>query len=135
MARLIDTRVLIDLERRGLHHVFLQEVTAEQLSMLSSVTAAELLLGVERARSRDRERRRAEFVEAVLIAFPVRPFDLEAARAHARIAAELLASSETIRQHDLMIAATALARGYSVLTHNVRHFERVRGLAVEVPNW
>jgi predicted nucleic acid-binding protein len=113
----------------------LQEVTAEPLSALSSVTAAELLLGVERARSEDRERRRAEFVDAVLVAFPVLPFDLEAARAHARIAAELFASGETIGQHDLMIAAAALARGYAVLTHNVRHFERVRGLVVEVPNW
>jgi predicted nucleic acid-binding protein len=31
---------------------------------------------------------------------------------------------------DLLIGATALALGYSVLTVNVRHFERIPGLSV-----
>lgn len=32
--------------------------------------------------------------------------------------------------HDLLIAAAAIEQGYAVLTHNLRHFERVPGLKV-----
>ena len=31
-------------------------------------------------------------------------------------------------------AATALAYGYAMLTHNIRHFERVPGLVVQRPD-
>ncbi len=37
--------------------------------------------------------------------------------------------------HDLLIAATALAYGHSILTHNLREFRRVPGLDVRQPRW
>ncbi len=40
-----------------------------------------------------------------------------------------------IALHDLIIAATALANGYGVLTENVRDFIRVPGLEVRQPTW
>ena len=63
------------------------------------------------------------------------PFDLEAARIHARLAADLMAAGQAIGPNDLLIAATALAHGHAVLTHNLRHFERVPGLVVSRPDW
>lgn len=36
---------------------------------------------------------------------------------------------------DLLIAATALANSYDVLTDNVREFRRVPDLAVRRPTW
>jgi predicted nucleic acid-binding protein len=54
---------------------------------------------------------------------------------YARVSARLLATGQAIAQNDAMIAATALAYGYAMLTHNIRHFERVPGLVVQRPEW
>ena len=61
-------------------------------------------------------------VKTILGLVPVIPFDLIVARTHARIWAELAAADQPIGAHDLLIAATALAHGYAVLTVNVQDF-------------
>jgi predicted nucleic acid-binding protein len=40
-----------------------------------------------------------------------------------------------IGQSDIIIAATALSRGFSVVTFNISEFRRVPGLAVIRPDW
>jgi predicted nucleic acid-binding protein len=70
------------------------------------------------------------FVEAVLMAFPTVPFDLLAARAHARLWANLASSGSDVGPHDRLVAATAIALGWRVYTANVREFGRVAGLDV-----
>lgn len=74
--------------------------------------------------------RREAFVEAVLAAFPPVPFGLLAARAHARIWAELAAAGQDVGAHDRLVAATAIAVGWRVGTANRRHFDRVVGLEI-----
>jgi hypothetical protein len=49
------------------------------------------------------------------------------ARTHARLWAQLAAGTP-VGAHDLLIAATALAHGYAVLTDDPRDFGRVPGL-------
>jgi tRNA(fMet)-specific endonuclease VapC len=100
---------------------------------IAAITASELLHGVHRASPQHRARRDA-FVEAVLLAFPPLPFNLLCARAHARLWAQLVTSGGDIGPHDRLVAATAIASGWRVATANVRHFERVTGLQVIVPN-
>jgi tRNA(fMet)-specific endonuclease VapC len=68
------------------------------------------------------------------VAFPPVPFDLLCARAHARLWAELAGSGEDIGSHDRLVAATAIASGWRIATANHRHFERVVGLQVTVPD-
>lgn len=135
MARLIDTSALIELERRGQPLRALLASAPDETWAIAGITAAELLLGVERADSPARRGRRSMLVEEVLADLPVLPFDLPVTRVHARVAARLLAAGRVIGAHDLLIAATALAHGYAVLTHNLRHFERVPDLVVHRPNW
>ncbi len=77
--------------------------------------------------------KRQQFVDFVLELFPIIAIDLEVARHHARIWAELQARDEMIGPHDLLIAASALAFGYKVMTFNVSEFERVPGLNVLNP--
>ncbi|MDE0029882.1 MAG: PIN domain-containing protein [Deltaproteobacteria bacterium] len=64
--------------------------------------------------------------------FPLLPVDLATARVHAQVWAELARAGKLIGPNDLWIAATALARGLAVATANVREFDRVPGLVVEV---
>ena len=53
----------------------------------------------------------------------------------ALLAGELLAglssTGQKIDVEDVLIAATALTQGFTVVTNNVRHFERIPGLRVE----
>jgi predicted nucleic acid-binding protein len=57
-------------------------------------------------------------------------FDLIAARTHARLWARLAAKGEAIGTHDLLIAATAMARGLDVVTRDERSFPRIEGLSL-----
>jgi Predicted nucleic acid-binding protein, contains PIN domain len=58
--------------------------------------------------------------------------DLACARAHAQIWAELRSAGTIIGPHDLWLAATCVAHGLTMVTANVREFERVPGLTAEV---
>ena len=129
MAELIDTSVFVALERRGYRPDQLHDDSAQPIA-LASITASELLAGVHRANTERRRARREAFVETILRLVPVLPFDVIVARTHARIWMDLAARGELIGAHDLLIAATALAHGYGILTMNNREFARVPGLVV-----
>ena len=128
MGTLVDTSVLIRLDRAGA-----QELPGlGQETGIAAITASELLHGVHRADLVHRGRRSA-FVESVLRAFPVLPFDLATARVHARLWADLATAGRTIGAHDLLIAATAVTLGWSVMTWNGAEFRQVPGLEVREP--
>lgn len=140
MGTLLDTTVFIDLERavRRLPPSTAMDAVGERLEeqlgpdedvAIAAITASELLHGVHRASPEHRGRREA-FVEAILAAFPPLPFGLLAARAHARIWAELAATGQDIGAHDRLVAATAITAGWRVATANFRHFDRIEGLDV-----
>jgi predicted nucleic acid-binding protein len=135
MAVLVDSNVFIEVERRGLRLGVLADIAGEPEAALSSITASELLVGFYRAEASQRRTNRETFLEDVFRLIPVLPFDLTVARVHARLSAQLTDAGSRIGAHDLIIAATALAHEYAVLTENVREFERVPGLAVRRPEW
>jgi len=130
MATLIDASVLIAAERGGLDLDALLQAEGDVELAISAVTAAELLHGVHRS-PRDRRRARREaFVERLLEHLPVVAFDLVAARLHARVWAELAAAGRSVGERDLLIAATAMARGFTVATRDERSFPKIPGLTV-----
>ncbi len=131
MAVLIDASILIEAERGRLDlepHVARH---GEEESFLSVITASELLHGVHRATAPDVRAKRSAFVEGVLERFPILAVDVACARAHAPLWAELRRTGAMIGPHDLWLAATCLAHGLTMVTANLREFERVPGLAVE----
>ncbi|HTF32248.1 MAG TPA: PIN domain-containing protein [Myxococcota bacterium] len=131
MASLIDSSVLVDIERGRTDLGVLLEKRGDRGIAMAAITAAELLHGVHRLRISKRKTRAEAVVEVLLSSMPVIPFDLVCARAHARLGAELARREVTVGTHDLMIGATALARGFSVLTRDQRSFPRIPGLEVE----
>lgn len=130
MGILIDTSVLVALEREGRFPSTAGEALESEPVFLAAITASELLHGVHRADSASRRGRREKFVETILEAVPVLPFDLLVAREHARIWADLSRSGRLIGAHDMQIAATGIAHDLGLLTANRREFERVEGLLV-----
>jgi tRNA(fMet)-specific endonuclease VapC len=125
-TRLIDTSVLIEIERGALP----VERFADRNSAISVITVSELLHGVHRADGEARRVRRGAVVERLLGAIEQIPITSEVARIHAGIWADLQGAGALIDAHDLWIAATALAHGLELATVNVRHFERIPGLAL-----
>ena len=67
-------------------------VRSEEEIAIAAITASELLHGVHRLRGAVARTRAERFVEHLLDAIPVILFDLEVARVHARLDAELSAA-------------------------------------------
>ena len=130
MATLIDASVLIAAERGQADLEALLADHEEEEFALAAITASELLHGVHRAAGPAQRNRREAFVERLLVVRPVIPFELTAARVHARIGAKLAAQGATVGAHDLLIAATAIAYGAQVATRDQRSFPRVPGLVI-----
>lgn len=59
------------------------------------------------------------------------PFDDEAAAVYARIRGDLTSRGVLIGGNDMMIAATALAHGLTLVTHNTGEFSRIPRLMIE----
>jgi tRNA(fMet)-specific endonuclease VapC len=93
----------------------------------SSIVVSELELGVARRGSQKLRRQ----LDALYSGLEVLSYDVEAARRYGRLAAALLEQGVPIGVEDTMIAAQALSLGLTIVTHNIEHFERVRGLRVE----
>lgn len=125
---LIDTSVLIAIERGELD---LDAVTADPQEplALSAVTAHELLRGVARLPAGVRRARSERWLETLLGAVPVLEYDLDVARVHAALWAEMSASGRRLGEHDQMIAATAISLGYDLATRD-RAFDAVPDLVL-----
>jgi predicted nucleic acid-binding protein len=130
MGTLIDSSVLIAWERDRLdlkNH--LAQYPDEDFA-ISAITASELLHGVHRATTPARRSQREAFVEGLLSRLPILSFDLVTARIHARLSAELALKGTAVGPHDLIIAATALAKGYVVATRAERSFSKIHGVSL-----
>ena len=88
-----------------------------------------------RADSSRRQTRRRIFIDGLLTRVPILSFDLPSAVIHATIRSQLMAEGQIIGHNDLIIASTALANDYDLLTDNVREFQRVPGLTMRQPVW
>lgn len=95
---------------------------------LSVLTLGELLSWTLRAKSP------AKYHQGLLkLLSDVKVLDVDppAAWKFGAVRAQLLDRGTPIAAVDLMIAATALVRGLTVVTHNTQHFSKVPGLKIE----
>ena len=96
---------------------------------ISAITAAELAFGVTKSGSRRNRAALDEFLSALEIA----PFDDEVARVYGDVRADLAARGIPIGPLDTQIAAHALSLDVTLVSNNLREFERVAGL--RCANW
>lgn len=134
MGLILDSSVLIAAERKGsnarqtLTDLALR-VSGEDVA-LSVVTVIELMHGVSRADSAARKATRRQFLDELLTALPVHLVTIPVALRAGQLDGENMAKGVRLALADLLIGVTALELGYGVITGNVRHFERIPGLAV-----
>lgn len=132
MGIILDTSVLIEAERREFEIDKFTENREEEIFGLSVITVSELLHGVHRADSAIRRLKRSAYVEKAIELFPIYVFEISIARIYAELWSDLAKKGIQIGTHDLIIGSTALSLGFSVATYNIRHFERIGGLKIEI---
>lgn len=134
MGLILDSSIVIAAERRGdTPEQLVQQVigaAGNQEAALSSVGLTELVHGIYRANSTQIQTRRRSFVDELRIGLTVYPYTAETAMLAGRIDGEQTAKGVIIPYADLLIGATALSLGFSILTANPRHFAQIPGLHV-----
>ena len=96
---------------------------------LSSIVAAELAFGVVKSQRAENRTR----LETFLFNLPVLPWSDAVVWDYAEIRHVLERSGQRIGERDLLIAAHARALDLTLVTNNIREFERVPHLRLE--NW
>jgi len=130
VGTLIDTSVLIAAQRGQIDLDAIVDAEGDDDVAIASICAAELMHGPHRLPNAVARTRAERAVEAMLDTFPILMFDMDIARVHARLAADLAGKGVAIGAHDLIIAATALAGDYRIATRAMRSFPRISGLDV-----
>lgn len=97
---------------------------------ISSITVAELVHGAEKSQF---PARNLNVVDDFCSRLVVLPYTLEAAYHYGSIRAALEQNGQTIGVNDLHLAGHARSQGLTLVSNNLREFERVPGLLLE--NW
>ena len=131
---LLDTDILSNLLRRAPSTALVTKLASipPEQQFTSSITLGELVYGAYRLQERAGALLQ-RLDETLLPNLPILPFDASAARRYGEVRAELERRGTPMSDADLRIASIALTRDLTVVTANVRHFQKVPGLAVE--NW
>ena len=125
---MLDTNIVSELVRRPDGETARRAASLEPRSIaVSIIVAAELRYGAARRRSARLTRQ----LETVLAALEILPLAEPADAHYAAIRCELERMGRTIGHNDLLIAAHARALDLTLVTRNVREFDRVPGLAIE----
>lgn len=119
MRALLDTSVLIG-----------QDAPVDVEAAISVASITELHFGVLVAKDADERARRTDRLAVIESSFDPLPVTVEVARGWGRLAAAVAqrGGKPRRRQIDLAIAATALAEGVPLLTHNLADFEIIKDL-------
>jgi tRNA(fMet)-specific endonuclease VapC len=123
---LADSDVLIDFLRgkgRDADRIQLELSTGRLHT--TTINAFELISGAKSPKERAK-------VDTLLEALHVLPLDLAAAVQAANVRRELEERGKGIGAADYLIAGVCLAHGATLLTRNLKHFERVPGLKVGI---
>ena len=97
---------------------------------ISTITLAELAHGIYKSVQKEKN---FDSLLKFLIKVEILPFDEKAAIEYGKICAYLQKNGTPIGPLDTLIAAHALSKNFTIVTNNVREFERVPELKIE--NW
>jgi len=94
---------------------------------ISALTGAELFYGLEKKNSQ----RLFDEVRSVIGKCTIIDFDASQSELYGKIRVELEKSGTPLGNMDLLIAAAAISTGAILVSHNTKHFSKVKGLKIE----
>lgn len=126
---LLDTCVCISMFRNeGRVRETLKKIGTKNC-FISEITIAELYFGLAKATDK---KRKLEDIREVQKLFRVIPA-YSSFKEYGEIRHSLEHTGQRVDQFDLLIGATALHHKMTLVTSNLKHFERMEGLSIE--NW
>lgn len=129
MRFLLDTNAVIALLRRTAPQLLERVLHCQEGDIaLPSIVAYELYFG---AYNSQKIAENLETLRLLLQDFPVVAFDAADGRAAGDIRAHLAAKGQPIGPYDVLIAGQARARDLTLVSNNLREFERVPGLNLQ----
>ena len=130
MMYLFDTDTLTNIVKPRPSPRLLEKLAAlkQNQQYVSTITISEIVYGAEKS---NRPEYHLNNLETVLLpAVNIVGFDAKAAYVCGRIRAELEKLGRPLDLADLEIAAIAIANNFTLVTNNLRHFERVGAVKV-----
>ncbi len=130
MSYLIDTDIIIYSIKGNLK---VRQRIAEKETIpkaISIITYGELLYGAKKSSQAEKN---SAIIYRLAEIFPIVGISRSVIEAFADVKVALERKGEKISDMDLLIASTALSLNYTLVSNNVRHYERIRGLKLE--NW
>jgi len=94
---------------------------------ISALTSAELFYGLEKKNSQ----RLFDEVRSVIGKCTIVDFDASQSELYGKIRVELEKSGAPLGNMDLLIAAAAISTGAILVSHNTKHFSKIKGLKTE----
>ncbi len=130
MSYLIDTDIII-YSIKGNPKVRQRIAEKETIpKAISVITYGELLYGAKKSSQAEKN---SAIIYRLAEIFPIVGISRSVIEAFADVKVALERKGEKISDMDLLIASTALSLNYTLVSNNVRHYERIRGLKLE--NW
>jgi len=133
MKYLLDTNILSQLmKKRPLPHLKSRLAAEDPHSLITScICAMELRYGS--ALREDFESFWEKILQEILSRVKILPLGYEEVLIAGEILANLQKAGQPIGIEDVLIASTALHHGCTLVSANIRHFQRIDGLNIE--NW
>jgi tRNA(fMet)-specific endonuclease VapC len=103
------------------------EKEAPENLAVSVVVYAEILYGIRKISGA----KVASKIKAFLASMRIVDFNADAAVMYANIRTELEKTGTSCDNMDILIAASAMAEGAVLVSHNIRHFSKIKGLYLE----
>lgn len=125
----IDTDVLVDVLRNVRKVVNFVDEMEKKRYLLSTtiINAFELFYGAYKSKKRTQN---LTAIRRLLDRLVILKIGLKSAEKAGHIHAKLKTKGEPIGMRDAMIGAIALAKGYSLVTRNIEHLQKIKDLAL-----
>lgn len=121
---LIDTSIIIDhLRKKNKNESRLYHIVGRFTLFVSAITVFELFAGAINDQKKQDISHVLEYVKII-------PFTRVTAQKSGEIYLSLWKENQLIETKDLFIAATALSHDMALMTLNLKHFQRVKGLNI-----
>lgn len=130
MAYLIDTDIIIFALRKDKSVLIKFEENKNIPISISMITYAELIFGAKRSQNEQQNMIKVRHIREL---YPIEDLNEGVMEVFADIKAKMFNNRIRIEDMDLLIAATAIYNDLTLVTNNVKHFEKIPYLKLE--NW
>ena len=130
MAYLIDTDIIIFALRKDKSVLIKFEENKNIPISISMITYAELIFGAKRSQNEQQNMIKVRHIREL---YPIEDLNEGVMEVFADIKAKMFNNGIRIEDMDLLIAETAIYNDLTLVTNNVKHFEKIPYLKLE--NW